>query len=128
MHFWVFATRGTGGFSVPRKYGLNWFIPAFAKSKVGSFSGTTGLDATKVWPCFLQKKSMNCWRISVEVNMFVRVKGEGRSGNKRNVQRTTKILAAVRCDGGPGDHAQLERHHQDHSAKRKTDGEGKPLE
>src|SRR3954462_12337813 len=69
MHFWVFATRGYGGFSVPRKYGLNWFIPALANSRVGSLSGTTGLDGTNVCPCFLQKKSMNCLRISVEESM-----------------------------------------------------------
>src|SRR6266540_1552731 len=69
MHFCVLAARGYGGFSVPRKYGLNWFIPALAKSSVGSLSGTTGEEGTKWWPCFLQKKSMNCWRISVEEGM-----------------------------------------------------------
>src|SRR5207249_6919381 len=69
MHFCVLATRLYGGFSVPRKYGLNWFIPALAKSSVGSSCGTTGDDGTNWWPCFLQKKSMNCWRISVEEGM-----------------------------------------------------------
>src|SRR5207248_7638362 len=64
MHFWVFATRVYAGLSVPRKYGLNWFMPALANSSVGSLSGTTGLDGTNVCPCFLQKKSRNCWRIS----------------------------------------------------------------
>src|SRR5436305_10818164 len=67
MHFCVLATRGHGAFSWPRKYGLNWFIPAFVKSSVGSSCGTTGELGTNVWPCFWTKKSMNCWRISWEV-------------------------------------------------------------
>src|SRR5262245_44917668 len=70
MHFCVLATRLTGGFSVPRKYGLNWFMPALAKSSVGSSCGTTGDDGTKVCPCFLQKKSMSCWRISFAVGIW----------------------------------------------------------
>jgi len=32
--------------ALPRKIGLNWFIPLFAKSSVGSSTGTTGLLAT----------------------------------------------------------------------------------
>src|ERR1700722_13404037 len=40
-------------------------MPALAKSSVGSSCGTTLEEGTKVWPCFLQKKSMNCWRISL---------------------------------------------------------------
>jgi hypothetical protein len=32
----------------PRKMGLNWFMPALAKSSVGSSWGTTGLAAQKV--------------------------------------------------------------------------------
>src|SRR4051794_32441126 len=66
MHFCVLAARlGCGGAN-PRKIGLNWFIPALVNSSVGSSCGTTGEDGTNAWPCFLQKKSMNCWRISEE--------------------------------------------------------------
>src|SRR4051812_15188928 len=82
MHFCVLATRGTGGFSVPRKYGLNWFMPALANSNVGSPSGTTGLDGTFLCPCFLQKKSMNCWRISLDDGMTELPKGDNRSWEK----------------------------------------------
>ena len=49
--------------------GLNWFMPALANSSVGSSCGTTGDDGTNVCPCFLQKKSMNCWRISLADGM-----------------------------------------------------------
>ena len=52
-----------GGLPVPRKYGLNWFMPALVNSSVGSSCGTTRRRGTNVWPCFLTKKSMNCWRI-----------------------------------------------------------------
>jgi hypothetical protein len=34
---------------VPRKTGLNWFIPALANNSVGSSTGTTGLDDHRVW-------------------------------------------------------------------------------
>src|SRR5690349_17769229 len=67
MHFWVFATRVYERFSVPRKIGLNWFIPAFVNSSVGSSCGTTGELGTNVCPCRWTKKSMNCWRICWEV-------------------------------------------------------------
>ena len=43
------------GAACPRKMGLNWFIPAFAKSSVGSLSGTTPDDATRVCPRFSAK-------------------------------------------------------------------------
>lgn len=33
---------------MPRKIGLNWFMPALVKSRVGSESGTTGEDLTIV--------------------------------------------------------------------------------
>src|SRR6266545_5364438 len=85
MHFCVFATRLYGGFSVPRKYGLNWFMPALAKSSVGSSCGTTGLDGTNVCPCFLQKKSMNCWRISLDDGMASSVGPACRAGPPNSV-------------------------------------------
>src|SRR5215216_2122541 len=67
MHFCVLATRGHGAFAVPKKYGLNWFIPALVNSSVGSSCGTTGDDGTNVCPCDFTKKSMNCRRMSAEV-------------------------------------------------------------
>ena len=38
------------GSTVPRKMGLNWFMPALANSRVGSLWGTTLLEGTAVWP------------------------------------------------------------------------------
>lgn len=43
---------------MPKKMGLYWFMPALEKSRVGSFTGTTGLEGLKVCP-FALKKSMN---------------------------------------------------------------------
>ncbi len=40
--------RGFLGSTLPRKIGLNWFIPEFAKRRVGSSWGTTGDDTTNV--------------------------------------------------------------------------------
>src|SRR5713226_3694594 len=70
MHFCVFAARLYGRVPVARKTSLNWFMPALVNSSVGSSQGTTLDDGTNVWPCFLTKKSMNCWRISLAVTMF----------------------------------------------------------
>lgn len=36
-----------------------WFMPAFAKRRVGSSWGTTGLDFQKVWSCLSVKNEMN---------------------------------------------------------------------
>ena len=33
--------------------------------------GTTGLDGMFLCPCFWQKKSMNCWRISLDDGMTI---------------------------------------------------------
>src|SRR5262245_31543506 len=92
MHFCVFATRFTGGFSVPRKYGLNWFIPALANRSVGSSRGTTDEDGMFLCPCFLQKKSMNCWRISVEDGMWVsQMSGDTVSSASARILKRTRI-------------------------------------
>src|SRR5260370_38331984 len=45
-------------------------MPAMVKSRVGSSCGTTGDEGTNVCPCFLTKKSMNCWRISLAVTII----------------------------------------------------------
>ena len=49
------------GSAVPRKMGLNWFIPAFANSRVGSAWGTTLLLGTTV--CSLP------WKNSMKVDL-----------------------------------------------------------
>src|SRR5688500_3323216 len=58
---------------MPRKTSLNWFIPAFVKSNVGSFAGSKGLERTRVWP-LRSKYSRNFSRISGPV-----INSEGRS-------------------------------------------------
>src|SRR5471030_2910388 len=50
MHFCDVVARVYGRLSKPRKTSLNWFIPAFVNSSVGSSPGTTGDEATMVWP------------------------------------------------------------------------------
>lgn len=47
------------GSTVPRKMGLNWFIPALAKRRVGSFNGTTLELGHLVCSFLLAKKLMN---------------------------------------------------------------------
>src|SRR5215468_4372130 len=71
MHFWELTARfsfpsGDDGAAWPRKIGLNWFIPAFVNSSVGSSTGTHGEDGTNVCPSVLEglpwKNSMNVRR------------------------------------------------------------------
>src|ERR1022692_3621529 len=50
MHFCDVVARVYGRLSKPRNTSLNWFIPAFVNSSVGSSPGTTGDEATMVWP------------------------------------------------------------------------------
>src|ERR1051325_1102002 len=111
MHFCVLTARLYGRVPAPRKTSLNWFMPAFVNSKVGSSSGTTLDDGTNVWPCFLTKKSMNCWRISFAVNIGVRLVRGGR--DKWNHQGITVSLAVPRSKGGKGDEDQLQHHEQE---------------
>src|SRR5437588_4855209 len=100
MHFCVSAARLYGREPVPRKTSLNWFMPALVNSSVGSSKGTTLLDGTAVWPCFLQKKSMNCWRISVEVGMIVHVFNGRGMRNQTDGEQAARTQATVGGDRG----------------------------
>ena len=63
MHFWLFTARKNLGFSTFRKIDLNWFIPAFVKSNVGSSLGAT--DELRINLCpFFSKKFMKDFLIS----------------------------------------------------------------
>src|SRR4051812_9031667 len=50
-HFWHDVSRWLGGFSSPRKYGLNGCIPAVVRSTDGSYEeGTSDADGMRRWP------------------------------------------------------------------------------
>lgn len=80
--FWVSVARVSlarelSGLTVPRKMDLNWFMPAFAKSRVGSSRGTTVLDGTTSC-CLLLKKSRKAARTlspADELNTIFTVSG-----------------------------------------------------
>src|SRR5438067_3444111 len=76
-------------------------MPALVNSSVGSSSGTTLLDGTNVWPCFLTKKSMNCWRISLAVRMS-RIRP--RLLDNADRRRVAVHLAIVGLDAGENGH------------------------
>ena len=48
-HFWQLVARLKGGWTWPRKYGLNGCIPALTRSRVGS-SAISDADGTTVCP------------------------------------------------------------------------------
>src|SRR4051794_22241389 len=49
-HFWHEVRRLCGGFSSPRKYGLNGCIPAVVSRTEGSYEGgTSEADAMRLW-------------------------------------------------------------------------------
>src|SRR5262249_18165380 len=104
MHFCVSAARLYGRVPVPRKTSLNWFMPALVNISVGSSRGTTLAEGTAVWPCFLTKKSRNCWRVSLGVSM--RDSGLGEAGvlDDAEGQRVLVHLTLVRLDPGDDGH------------------------
>ena len=113
MHFWVSVARlsfasGPFGSAVPRKQGLNWFIPALAKRRVGSSWGTTGEDGTTV--CSLpSKKSRKVCRILWAGHSFMgSMAGVSRSGSRDTA--VSPVLADV--SGGGGDRRWPESSHQ----------------
>src|SRR6478609_2988423 len=65
MHFCEVVALRYGRVSLPRNVSLNWFIPAFVNSSVGSSPGTSEELGTMVCPCFW-KYSRKLRRISRE--------------------------------------------------------------
>src|ERR1700730_11537534 len=63
-HFCTEVARLCSGMLSPRKYGLNWFMPALASSSVGS-EGISELDGTTWWSRAV-KKPVKIERMSVE--------------------------------------------------------------
>jgi hypothetical protein len=47
--FWTLVARGCGGFSVPRKNGRNWTIPAVVSSRFVSAGGIRDDDGKERW-------------------------------------------------------------------------------
>src|SRR5205823_4789362 len=104
MHFCVSTARLYGRDPVPRNTSLNWFMPAFVKSSVGSSSGTTGDDGTAVWPCFFTKKSMNSWRTWSAVRMKTRPETGSWLLDGAHDERVTVQLSAVRFHASDDGH------------------------
>src|SRR5690242_2033380 len=50
------TARGYGASSCPRKYGMNWFIPAFVSRRPDSGGGTNEDERTRVWPRSSKKR------------------------------------------------------------------------
>lgn len=70
-----------------------WFMPALAKSSVGSSWGTTGLDFQKVCPCLSVKNEMN--------ELRTRDAGQPLSENsdkQANQQRYQKCVTSTKRD------------------------------
>src|SRR6266550_7924194 len=63
MTFWAVVARRYGGIACPRKYGMNWFIPAFVSRSPVSGGGISEDERTRVWPRS-SKKRRNRSRIS----------------------------------------------------------------
>src|SRR3954468_11001928 len=104
MHFCAVAARTYGRLSKPRNTSLNWFMPAFVKSSVGSSPGTNGLDGTTACPLD-SKNFRNVERISLA---FMAGKRRGRIdarawGDEPDCARCLRCLrpaAGRRTDAG----------------------------
>ena len=87
------------GSTVPRKMGLNWFIPALAKSNVGSWCGTTLLLGTAVCP-LVSKKLMNAARTRLPARAVL-VTHQGKKLSSANAPLQSNNLPRTRIDGLP---------------------------
>src|SRR5262245_32165286 len=54
--FCAVTARAYGASSWPRKYGMNWFIPALVSSSPDSGGGTRDDERTRVWPRSSKKR------------------------------------------------------------------------
>src|SRR3990170_6657745 len=87
--FWTVAARGNGGSCWPRKYGLNWTIPAVVSRREGSF-GISEEEGTTVCPRS-SKKDRKPRRISApRIVASVAAVHQGRGRSPRYQQRDTR--------------------------------------
>src|SRR5436305_11919013 len=56
MTFWDDVARGYGGSACPRKYGMNWFIPALVSKRPVSGGGISDDERTRVCPRSSKKR------------------------------------------------------------------------
>src|SRR6059058_3262733 len=49
-HFWALVARGKGGGACPRKYGMNWVIPAVVSRRPDSGGAISDDEATRRCP------------------------------------------------------------------------------
>ncbi len=66
--------------TVPRKMGLNWFMPALVKRSVGSLCGTTEDEGTMAWPLFSKnsrKVSRTFWPVQPPGGPSAAISGRG---------------------------------------------------
>ena len=54
--FWTVTARGNGAGACPRKYGMNWFMPAFVSSRPDSGWGISDEDGTRLCPRSSKKR------------------------------------------------------------------------
>ena len=82
----------TAASPVPRKIGLNWFMPALVNSSVGSSCGTTRrATARTCGRASCTKKSMNCWRISFAVGILALAKVIDTTKDQQRTQRQSRV-------------------------------------
>src|SRR3954467_6617959 len=63
-HFWQLVARVNSSLTLPRKWSLNWFMPAGVNRTLGSQRGTSTSLGLRVWPLD-SKKARYFSRISL---------------------------------------------------------------
>ena len=69
-HFWQVVARVNSSFTLPRKWSLNWFMPAGVNSTDGSHVGTSTSLGQRLVPLGLEKRQ-------ILFAKFVGLHGEG---------------------------------------------------
>src|ERR687898_861289 len=95
--FCAVTARGNGAWACPRKYGMNWFIPALVRSSPDSGGGISDDEGTRLCPRS-SKKRRNDSRISRPSIQTECTRGPGsarkRAGEASFVPRPTGSVAA----------------------------------
>src|SRR5215467_12055797 len=93
--FWEVVARGYGGSAWPKKYGMNWFIPAFVSSRPDSGGGISDEDRTRVCPRS-SKNDRNSSRIRLPSTGDESTGGSGGARPRDPVLRAKLPLPIVR--------------------------------
>src|SRR5262245_32525843 len=111
-HFWSVVARSNGAVACPRKYGMNWFIPALVSRRPDSGGGISGDEGTRLWSR-ASKKRRNVSRIRSPSMTAQSIGGSvpDRRASGGEVERVAQPLAPKGLERDRGEPAVVDQDH-----------------